>query len=90
MYITCEISWKQWQKLIVHLSSKSKEQTMTIPGFRVTSRHHKIPLNSRCHFFFTPEMDLALSHISQVSNFWLSSHNFGEVAIIRKCKYFQN
>ena len=32
-------------------------------------------------------MDLALGHVSQVSNFWFSSHNFGEVATIHK---FQN
>ena len=27
---------------------------------------------------------------SQVANFWLSSHNLGEVAVIQKIQYFQN
>ena len=27
---------------------------------------------------------IQLGHVSQVANFWLSSHNFGEVAVIKK------
>ena len=34
--------------------------SVAILGFHVTSRHHKIPLNSRCHFV-TPEMNTAWS-----------------------------
>ena len=66
---------------------KDEEQTMTIPGFHVTSRHHKIPLNSRCHFFLDSRNGSSAWSYSQVR---LSSHNFGEVAVIKKCKYFQN
>ena len=33
-------------------------------------------------------MDIELGHISQVTNFWLSIHNFGEVAVIQKFQYF--
>ena len=31
-----------------------------------------------------------LGHVSLVANFWLSSHNFDEVAVIQKFQYFQN
>ena len=44
----------------------------------------KIP--SRYHSFDS-RME-QLDHISQVTNFWLPSHNFGKVAIIRKFQYF--
>ena len=33
---------------------------------------------------------MELGHVSQVANFWLSSHNFGEEAAIQKFRYFQN
>ena len=33
---------------------------------------------------------IELGHVSQVANFWLSSHKFGEVAVIQKIHYFQN
>ena len=45
----------------------------TIGGFHVMPRDHKI---------------IELDHISQDTNFWLSSHNFGKVAIIQKFYYF--
>ena len=46
----------------------------------------KIPLSSIYHSFDS-RME-QLGHISQVTNFWLPSHNFGKVAIIRKFQYF--
>ena len=48
----------------------------------VTSRHRKIPLNSRCHFF---DCRNRYSSISLVK-FLFSSHNLGEVAVIQKFK----
>ena len=33
---------------------------------------------------------IELGHVSQDANFWLSSHNLDEVAVIQKCQYFQN
>ena len=33
---------------------------------------------------------IQLSHFSQVANFWFSSHNSGEIAVIQKFKHFQN
>ena len=33
---------------------------------------------------------IELGYVSQVANFWLSSHNFGEVAVIQKFQYSQN
>ena len=44
-------------------------------------RDHKIPLNSRCHFCWLQKW-IELDHVSQAANFSLSSHNFGEVAVI--------
>ena len=32
---------------------------------------------------------IQLGHVSQVANFWFSSHNFGEVAVIQTFQYFQ-
>ena len=55
--------------------------------FIKTSCHHKIPLNSRYHFFDSRN---GCSLFSQVTNFWFSSHNFGKVAAIQKFQYFQN
>ena len=45
----------------------------TIGGFHVMPRDHKI---------------IELDHISQDTNFWLSSHDFSKVAIIQKFYYF--
>ena len=33
---------------------------------------------------------MQLDHFSQVANYWLSSHKFGEVTVIKKIQYFQN
>ena len=33
---------------------------------------------------------LELGHVSQVAKFWLPSHKFGEVTVIKKIHYFQN
>ena len=33
---------------------------------------------------------IQLSHFSQVANFWFSSHNSGEIAVIQKFQYFRN
>ena len=33
---------------------------------------------------------IELGHFSQDANFWFSSHNFGEVVVIQKIKYFQS
>ena len=32
---------------------------------------------------------IELGHVSLVANYWLSSRNFGEVAVIQKFQYFQ-
>ena len=58
----------------------------SILGFHVTSRHHKIPADAT---FFSLQKWTELGHVSQVANVWLSSHNFGEVAVIQKFQYFQ-
>ena len=44
-----------------------------ILGFHVTSRHHKIVLNSKCHFFWLQKW-IKLGHVSQVTNVWISRH----------------
>ena len=61
----------------------------SILGFHVMSRDHKISLNSRYHFFWLQKW-IELSYFSWVANFWLSSHNFGKVAVIQKFQYFQS
>ena len=44
-----------------------------ILGFHVTSRHHKIVLNSKCHFFWLQKW-IKLGHVGQVANVWISRH----------------
>ena len=58
--------------------------------FSPRSRDHKIPLNNRYHLF--DSRNGYSSVISQVANFWFSSHNCGEVAVIQKLKrgWFQH
>ena len=53
--------------------------------FTKRSRDHKISLIADATFL-TPEL-IELGHVSQADNFWLSSHNVGEVAVIQ---IFQN
>ena len=54
-----------------------RPRLINILGFHVTSRHHKIP-----HIFGLQKW-IELGHVSQVDNFWFSSHNFGEEAVIQ-------
>ena len=63
--------------------------SVTILGFHVASRDHKIPLNSRYRFFCLQKW-IEPGHVSEVANFWFSSHNFDEVAVIQKSQYFQS
>ena len=44
------------------------------------SRTTKSPLNIRHHFFWIQKW-IQLGHMSQVANFWFSSHNFGNIEI---------
>ena len=54
--------------------------------FHVTSCDHKIPLNTRYHFDSRNRYSSVT--LVKLSFFWLSSHNFGEVAMIQKFQYF--
>ena len=60
-------------------------QLCFILGFHVTSCHHKIPLNSRCHFFDSRNRYSSVTLV-KLPIFGFSSHNFGEVA---EFQYFQ-
>ena len=47
------------------------------------------PLKQQVPIFWLQKW-IELSHFSQGANLWLSSYNFGEVAVIQKFQYFQN
>ena len=58
-------------------------------AFTKRSHGHKIPLNSRCQFFCLQKW-IELGHVSQVANFWLSSHNFYRSSCNSKISRFQD
>ena len=54
--------------------------------FTKSSHDHNIPANSTS---LTPELDRdPFCNVSQVTNFWLCSYTFGEVAVIQDFQYF--
>ena len=54
-----------------------------------TSHDHKIPLKKQIPLFWLQKWIIQLGHVSQIANFWLSSHNFDKVAVINKFQYIQ-
>ena len=52
-------------------------------ALRLALRQLGHKLKSKCQLFDSRNGSVEPGHVNQDANFWLSSHNFGEVALIQ-------